>query len=118
MPKPRSIEDIQAAQGKPVKVGSVTQQDLALSQTFYGTIRPFAEANVQGKYKRPNRAVKSSGRRYSVKAGEVIVKFDQKDLATATATSAIRAECGAAKRETGGIRCKQRKKRPADIKSC
>ncbi len=75
----RSIEDIQAAQGKPVKVGSVTQQDLALSQTFYGTIRPFAEANVQGKYS--GQIVLLKGQEGdSVKAGEVIVKFDQKDL--------------------------------------
>ena len=41
-PKAQSIEEIQANQGKPVKVASVSQQNIEVTQTFYGTAAPFA----------------------------------------------------------------------------
>lgn len=74
----RSIDDIQAEQGKPVKVEAITQKDIELMQTFYGTAVPHAEANVQGKY--GGRLIFLKGKEGdSVGKGEVIVQFDASD---------------------------------------
>ena len=74
----RSIEDIQAEQGKPVKVETVKQEDIELVQTFYGTVTPYAEANVQGKY--GGRLVFLKGKEgETITKGEAIVKFDESD---------------------------------------
>jgi RND family efflux transporter MFP subunit len=75
---PRSIEQIQAEQGKPVQVSSVSREDIAQTQTFYGTAIPYAEANVQGKY--GGKLILLQGREGDrVEAGEVIVKLDDSD---------------------------------------
>ena len=75
---PRSIEQIQAEQGKPVQVASVSQETIELTQTFYGTAIPSAEANVQTKL--GGRIVFLKGREGDrVEAGETIVKFDDHD---------------------------------------
>lgn len=74
----KSVEEIQAAEGKPVRVSPVTQQDIALTQTFYGTVQPYAEANVQCKF--GGTIVMLKGKEGdSVTAGEPIVRFDKKD---------------------------------------
>lgn len=76
--KAQSIEEIQAAEGKPVKVSSVTQQDITITQTFYGTAKPYAEANVQCKYS--GKIVSLKGKEGdSVQAGETIVQFEKTD---------------------------------------
>lgn len=76
--KAQSIEEIQAAEGKPVKVNSVMQQDITITQTFYGTAKPYAEANVQCKYS--GKIVSLKGREGdSVQAGETIVQFEKTD---------------------------------------
>lgn len=77
-PKAQSIEEIQANQGKPVKVASVSQQNIEITQTFYGTVAPFAEANVQGKHGGKIIALKGEEGEY-VKAGSLIVQFDASD---------------------------------------
>jgi len=74
----QSIEEIQAAEGKPVRVSAVAQQDIAITQTFYGTVQPYAEANVQGKYS--GKIVMLKGKEGdSVQAGEAIVQFEKTD---------------------------------------
>lgn len=74
----RSIEDIQAEQGTPVRVEMVKQEDIEVVQTFYGTAIPYAEANVQGKY--GGRLVFLQGEEgETVTKGVTIVKFDEKD---------------------------------------
>ncbi len=74
----RSIDDIQAEQGKPVKVETITQEDIELAQTFYGTVTPYAEANVQGEY--GGKLILLKGKEGdSVTKGEVIVQFDVSD---------------------------------------
>ena len=74
----QSIEDIQAKEGKPVRVSAVAQQDIAITQTFYGTVQPYAEANVQGKYS--GKIVMLKGKEGdSVQAGEAIVQFEKTD---------------------------------------
>jgi RND family efflux transporter MFP subunit len=90
----RSIEEIQAEQGKPVKVASITQEDISLTQTFYGTAAAYEEANVQGKH--GGTIVKLKGKEGdSVTAGETIVQFDTIDIelelqqAVATKNSAV-----------------------------
>lgn len=71
----QSIAEIQAKEGKPVKVEPIIQKDLALTQTFYGSVTPHAEANVQGKNGGTIIRLKGAeGDR--VTAGEVIVQFD------------------------------------------
>ena len=75
----RSIEDIQAEQGKPVRVTQATQETIEITQTFYGTAVPYAEANVQGKH--GGRLVLLQGLEGDrVEAGEVIVKLDDSDV--------------------------------------
>ncbi len=75
----QSIEDIQAAEGKPVRVSQVTQQDITITQTFYGSITPYAEANVQCKF--GGTIVMLKGKEGdSVTAGEPVVQFDKKDI--------------------------------------
>ena len=77
-PQAQSIEEIQAAEGKPVRVSAVAQQDIAITQTFYGTVQPYAEANVQGKYS--GKIVMLKGKEGdSVQAGEAIVQFEKTD---------------------------------------
>ncbi len=74
----QSIEEIQAEQGKPVQVETVRQQDIQITQTFYGSVIPYAEAKVQGKHGGTITFLKGKeGDR--VKAGEVLVKFDTSD---------------------------------------
>lgn len=74
----RSIEDIQEEQGKPVKVETITQEDLELAQTFYGTVTPYAEANVQGEY--GGKLIFLKGKEGdAVTKGEIIVQFDVSD---------------------------------------
>lgn len=75
----QSIEEIQEEQGKPVKVATITQKDIELTETFYGTVIPHAEANVQGKYGGRITLLKGV-EGDSVTAGEVIVRFDQSDM--------------------------------------
>jgi RND family efflux transporter MFP subunit len=76
-PSPSS-EETQTEQGKPVKVAPVEQRDINITQTFYGTVIPYAEANVQGKY--GGKIVFLKGKEGdSVKKGEVIVQFDDSD---------------------------------------
>ncbi|GAK48924.1 efflux transporter, RND family, MFP subunit [Candidatus Moduliflexus flocculans] len=78
----QSIEDIQAAEGKPVKVSSVAQQDITLTQTFYGTAKPYAEANVQCKYS--GKIMHLNGKEGdSVQAGETIIQFEKTDASLA-----------------------------------
>lgn len=77
LPSPSS-EEIQAAQGKPVKVAPVEQRDINITQTFYGTVIPYAEANVQGKY--GGKIVFLKGKEgESVEKGDIIVRFDGSD---------------------------------------
>lgn len=90
----RSIEEIQAEQGKPVRVAQVEQKTIELSQTFYGTAVPYAEANVQNKY--GGRLVQLNGKEGdAVEAGSLIVKLDDSDYrlqleqALATKNSAL-----------------------------
>jgi RND family efflux transporter MFP subunit len=74
----RSIDDIQTEQGKPVRVEAVKQEDIEVTQTFYGTATPCAEANVQGKY--GGRLVFLKGEEGEmVTQGDTIVKFEEKD---------------------------------------
>ena len=71
-------EDSQVSQGKPVQVAQVTQENIELAQTFYGTAIPFAKTNVQTKHGGQITFLKGKeGDR--VEAGEVIVKFDKQD---------------------------------------
>lgn len=63
----------------PVRVAEVTQQDVTVTETFYGTAAPYQETNVQGKYggKIILLKVKAGD---DVKKGEIIVKFDDSDV--------------------------------------
>jgi RND family efflux transporter MFP subunit len=71
----QSIEDIQAQEGKPVQVEAIIQKDLALTQTFYGSVTPYAEADIQGKTGGTVTYLKGvEGDR--VTKGDVIVRFD------------------------------------------
>jgi len=75
---PKSIEQIQAEQGKPVRVTQVAQKTIEITQTFYGTAIPYAEANVQGKH--GGRLVFLKGQEGDrVEIGEVVVKLDDSD---------------------------------------
>lgn len=65
-------------QGKPVKVAKIEQRDIHVSQTFYGTVIPYAEANVQGKY--GGKIVFLKGKEGdNVRKGAVVVRFDDSD---------------------------------------
>jgi len=74
----KSIEKIQAEQGKPVMVTAVKQADLNLVETFYGNVVPYAEANVQGKYGGKITLLKGN-EGDTVKKGDIIVGFDETD---------------------------------------
>jgi RND family efflux transporter MFP subunit len=74
----RSIEEIQAEEGKPVRVAAVTQETITLQETFYGTVTPYNEANVQGKHGGTITMLKGK-EGDSVVAGDVIVRFDNTD---------------------------------------
>lgn len=74
----QSIEAIHAQQGKPVKVATVTQETVAISKMFYGTVVPYGEANVQGQYGGKLVLLKAK-EGDAVAAGEVIVRFDESD---------------------------------------
>ena len=74
----QSIEAIQAEQGKPVKVAAVMQKAITISKTFYGTMIPYAEAKVQGKYGGKLVLLKAK-EGDPVTAGEAIVRFDESD---------------------------------------
>jgi RND family efflux transporter MFP subunit len=72
------IQDGQAQQGKPVQVAQVTQENIELVQTFYGTAIPFAEMNVQTKHGGQITFLKGKeGDR--IEAGEAIARFDKQD---------------------------------------
>ncbi len=79
LPTPsQKVEETPAEQGIPVKVAKVEQRDIHVTQTFYGTAVPYAEANVQGKY--GGKIVFLKGKEGDdVKKGEVVVKFDDSD---------------------------------------
>ncbi|MDY0093633.1 MAG: efflux RND transporter periplasmic adaptor subunit [Candidatus Vecturithrix sp.] len=74
----QSIEAIQAQQGKPVKVATVTQETASILKIFYGTVVPYDEVNVQGKYSGKLVLLKAK-EGDTVVAGEVIVRFDESD---------------------------------------
>lgn len=74
----QSIEAIQAQQGKPVKVATVTQETVSISKIFYGTVVPYDEANVQGKYG-GKLVLLNAKEGDTVAVGEVIVRFDESD---------------------------------------
>ncbi len=74
----QSIEAIHAEQGKPVKVAAVMQKAITISKTFYGTMAPYAEAKVQGKYGGKLVLLKAK-EGDPVTAGETIVRFDESD---------------------------------------
>lgn len=77
-PNAQKVETIPTKQGKPVKVANITQETIAITQTFYGTVTPHAEANIQGKYS--GKLIVLKGQEGDqVKAGEVIVRFDDSD---------------------------------------
>ncbi len=74
----QSIEAIQAQQGKPVKVATITQETVSISKIFYGTVVSYDEANVQGKYG-GKLVLLNAKEGDTVAAGEVIVRFDESD---------------------------------------
>ena len=64
--------------GIPVKVATITQKDIHLTRTFYGTATPYAEANVQGE--QGGKIVMLKGKEGdAVSKGEFVVKFDDSD---------------------------------------
>ena len=64
--------------GIPVKVAAITQEDIHLSRTFYGTATPYAEANVQGE--QGGKIVFLKGEEGdAVSKGEPVVRFDDSD---------------------------------------
>jgi RND family efflux transporter MFP subunit len=69
----------QEGQGIPVKVAPVKQEDIHITQTFYGTAVPYAEANVQGKHGGEIVLLKGKEGDF-VNKGDVIVEFDDSDL--------------------------------------
>ncbi|MBD3306917.1 efflux RND transporter periplasmic adaptor subunit [candidate division KSB3 bacterium] len=77
--RPQSIEEIQTKEGTPVRVAPVAQQDIKITQTFYGTVCPYAEANVQGKHGGKILTLNAEEGE-PVTAGEVIVQFDAEDV--------------------------------------
>ena len=74
----QSIENIQTEQGRPVQVEIVAQQDIKVTQTFYGSVTPYAQAKVQGKHGGSITFLKGE-EGDSVRAGDAIVKFDDSD---------------------------------------
>ncbi len=75
---PQSIEQIQEEQGKPVRVSQVAQETIEITQTFYGTAIPYAEANIQTKHGGQITFLKGQeGDR--VEAGEVVMRLDNTD---------------------------------------
>lgn len=62
----------------PVRVAAVTQHDVTVTETFYGTAAPYADINVQGKYGGKIVFLKAS-EGDDVKKGEVLVRFDDSD---------------------------------------
>ena len=64
--------------GVPVKVAEITQEDIHLSRTFYGTVTPYAEANVQGEH--GGKIISLKGKEGdAVSKGELVVRFDDSD---------------------------------------
>ncbi len=63
----------------PVKVAPVKQENIHVTQTFYGTAVPYAEANVQGKHGGEIVLLKGKEGDF-VNKGDVIVEFDDSDL--------------------------------------
>ncbi len=73
-----SSEATSQQQAKAVKAANVEQRDIRLSHTFYGTVVPYAEANVQGKY--GGKIIFLKGKEGdNVQKGEVVVRFDNSD---------------------------------------
>lgn len=63
----------------PVRMAEVRQQDITVTETFYGTAAPYADINVQGKYGGKIVLLKAKAGD-DVKKGEIIVKFDNSDV--------------------------------------
>lgn len=83
-PMPASLEeqktpDMKIPVQKETSEKILTQeQDSALTQTFYGTVVPYAEANVQSRQGGTITLLKGKEGDY-VKKGEVLVRFDERD---------------------------------------
>ncbi len=75
----QSPQSSQEGQGIPVKVAPVKQENIHVTQTFYGTAVPYAEANVQGKHGGEIVLLKGKEGDF-VNKGDVIVEFDDSDL--------------------------------------
>ncbi len=93
-PQAQKTEESAEDRGIPVKVVTVAQEDVQRSQTFYGTVIPFAEANIQGE--QGGKIIFLKGKEGdSVKKGELVVQFDGSDTqleiqrATASKNTAI-----------------------------